>query len=259
MKLWSSAFPNRPQRVDGNKLPKRGPSSYHGISLIEVLLALGLLLIVASIGVVSSTALLNQQSFDSSLDTIREQLKLAQLHAKRTSKMIEVVYEPGTNSIVANVLELTDENSAVQDDLGLQQKRWAHNQLNTGLSLAKSLAEPSAFIEFEEILDGQDMIANPLVDGKWPLLVFLPSGGCAHFDPVYLRDNQGRLAKLSIEPLTGHVTWARLDQAVSDDSGFDDSRDSDLEIASADELRLPELPAAQESQGPRLDVDLVYP
>ena len=259
MRLWSSAFPNRPQRVDGEKLPKRAPSSDHGISLIEVLLALALLLIVASIGVVSSTTLLNQQSFDSSLDTIREQLNLAQLHAKRTSKMIEVVYKPDTNSIVANVLELNDENSTVHSDVGLRQKRWAHHQLNTGLSLAKSLVDSSASIEFAETLDGQDTNANPLVSGNWPLLVFLPSGGCAHFDPIYLRDNQGRLAKLSIEPLTGHVTWARLDQAVSDDIGFDDSRESDLGIASADELQLPELPVAQETQGPRLDVDLVYP
>ena len=259
MKLWSSVFQSRPQRVDGNKLPKRSPSSYHGISLIEVLLALGLLLIVASIGVISSTTLLNQQSFDSSLDTIREQLKLAQLHAKRTSKMVEVVYEPDTNSIVANVLELTDEKSPIERELGLQQKRWAHNQLNTGLSLSKSLVESSDVMGFTEISDVQDMAANLLVDGKWPLLVFLPSGGCAHFDPIYLRDNQGRFAKLSIEPLTGHVTWARLDQTVSDDIEVDDSSESELGIASADEMQFPDLPPAQTNEGPRVNVDLVYP
>ncbi len=261
-KLWSSRFPTHRPRANRHKLLSRDLCSHRGISLIEVLLALGLLLIVASIGVLSSTTLLHQQRFESSLDLVREQLASARLHARRTSTMIEVVYETDTNSILARVFLLTDQEDQGAEDHLLEQKRWSRHQLDASVRLTQSQGNELANILIDDMSFDPQEIVTSQAGTTWSLVTFLPSGGCANFAETYLEDQQGRRAALSVEPLTGHVRWTRVDDGQTLSAGeleFEDHSDQSPELASADTFDRNDLPQAQRTNVSGVSDETVYP
>ena len=170
--------------------------------------------------------------------------------------MIEVAYESETNSIVACIYELSEQDDSSESSLDIEQKRWARLQLDAEIRLTQSASEQADLPGIEDFADESPSIEASMSQQRWSLLVFLPSGGSANFEDVYLTDDHGRQAVLVVEPLTGHVTWNSIDSSPSQDVeelAFEDTN------APMPTLMNVEQPPRQATDSRRSNPEMVYP
>ena len=77
-----------------------------GLTLIEILIVIGLLLALAAIAAPAVVQQLEARAFDVGGDVIRRHLQLARAYAQRNRQAVEVVYEVDTRRMIARPFDV---------------------------------------------------------------------------------------------------------------------------------------------------------
>ena len=215
-----------------------------GLTLLETLIAIGLVLALAALSFPALIGLLDQRRFDGAGDQLGELLRLARAHAQATGEPVEVLYEPEPRVVRARVFRLDDAASGTDpadDELPLFDAEdaptpetvipdgWAHRVLPDGVHLAR---RPPAADDVEtgwsELDDrAPDPVRLPSEDPPFRLAVFLPDGSALLGRPAWVHDGEGRLARLSVDGWTGLATIQDA-PPVTEEPGIDAEMDDPL-------------------------------
>jgi prepilin-type N-terminal cleavage/methylation domain-containing protein len=95
------------------RLPRATPSydvamTARGITLIELLISMAILLAIAAIAAPTLMSTFAERRFESVAETIEQQLLLARAHAQQTGRAVEVRYEPPRHRLVARYFSITE-------------------------------------------------------------------------------------------------------------------------------------------------------
>jgi len=205
-----------------------------GLTLIELLLAIGLVLIVGALVLPAVFTGLRERSFESASEVIRNQLLLARAHAQLTRRPVEVVYanvpprRPGVRARYflvdapgpsmrrstdgatsphagADPFPIDDELQANPDQVIVE--GWADHDLPEGLRLTDRPETETT--ETAEIL-------------VLRLAVYMPDGSALLVQPVWIRDDHDRRGRIDVNPWTGLPSFERL---ASGDALADEASD----------------------------------
>ena len=156
-----------------------------GITLLELLLAIGLMLALAGLVLPAVFSGLNERAFASSAEVVQSQLLLARAHAQMTGRPVEVTYDDRPPSVGARLFELTLE----PDESPEITANWAHRALVDGIRITDQPPEGES-----ETPDDQQAIR---------LAVYLPDGSALMGRAVWVHDEHGRRGRLWVNPWTG--------------------------------------------------------
>ncbi len=212
-----------------------------GVTLLELLVVIGLLLALGSLVFPSVLAQFHERAFESSVEVVRNQLLLARAHAQATGEPVEVFYRAVPPSVEARrfpivgrdlapaqparrtpavadgeALDLAppDEDESAEAELMIGEG-WAFRELARRVWIAD---QPPSSLEAD--LPGA-LVATDVEGWNWDgapagrrgergaepawirLAVFLPDGSALLGDPVWIGDEDGRIRKLLVNPWTG--------------------------------------------------------
>jgi type II secretory pathway pseudopilin PulG len=120
----------------------------HGLTLLEILLALVLLVALGAIVLPSLIEALHERAFESAADVTNEQLMLARAHAQATGEAVEVTYNAGTKQVEARFFT-----------------PWLNEGLTARLAPGTSpLAHVPALAAFGELNEESDSGAPPIAE-----------------------------------------------------------------------------------------------
>lgn len=171
-----------------------------GVTLLELLIVLALLIAIAAAVGPTVLSALDERAFDSTLDVTGRQMMLARAHAQASGQAVEVVYlNDGARPQVAALLFAVGEES---ERVALVPS-WAQRPLPYGYTIADQ--PPQA--ETPGIGGVEDA---PVEARSLRLGVFLPDGSAMSGLPRWLSDGDGRVARMNLNPYTGHVEFTRL-------------------------------------------------
>lgn len=251
--------------------------SKRGLTLLELLIAIGLLLVVGALVFPTVMNGHRRRAFESTVEVVRNQLLLARAYAQATGEPVEVRYYSASPHVEARLFDPTlraaqlgrihsiddlvaddlDEDQFVADQWGDRSvipEAWAYRLLADGLRIG--YRPPPADAEFGdpfESVDTSDANFDDEVD--WlnaeaqprtiRLAVFLPDGSALLGDAVWIFDDDGRRGRLEVNPWTGLPLFDQTGTVLSTRSE-DDEREFDDE---PDEFEQDELLAQDESGG----------
>ena len=215
-----------------------------GLTLIELLLAIGLVLIVGGLVLPSVFTGLRERSFETAGDVVRNQLLLARAHAQVTRRPVEVVYvnvpprgpgiraryflvdapgpsiERSTGRTASGASGASEADPFPMDDQWRTNpdqaivEGWADRDLPDGLSLTDRADDA----------ESDRTETDPVM---LRLAVYMPDGSALLVQSVWIRDDYGRRGRIEVNPWTGlpsfeRVTSARtaLDEASEDPVEF---------------------------------------
>ena len=142
-----------------------------GLTLLELLLAIGLLL---GLGALVFPAMLNhfhERAFESSAEIVRNQLLLARAHAQATGEPVEVTYYADPPRVEARLFQAsvrpsrwaeTDQLGPLSPDHdesdreGLIIASWAYRRLIDGVRIADRPVGPSPGLDDQDAFAGRD-------------------------------------------------------------------------------------------------------
>jgi len=205
-----------------------------GLTLIELLLAIGLVLIVGALVLPAIFTSLGERSFESAGEVVRNQLLLARAHAQLTRRPVEVVYanvpprRPGVRAryflvdapgpsmkrstdgaespeAEADPFPIDDEWQTTPDQVIVE--GWADRDLPDGLR----------FTDRAETETTDTLVLR--------LAVYMPDGSALLVQPVWIRDEHGRRGKIDVNPWTGLPSFERLAS-----TRFDDATDAAADV-----------------------------
>ncbi|MHC5114561.1 MAG: hypothetical protein ACYTGP_09060 [Planctomycetota bacterium] len=247
-----------------------------GLTLLEVLIAIGLALAMLAIAIPPLTGALDRRAFESAADSTLQQLLLARAHAQATGRPVEVVYhadrrliearrfEPGAGDdlSVAPADDASDDDRTAGDpDERAIPEGWATYRLPTLLRLADQPPESSLDDDdaaFDATFDAPPDAAAPSPAansddalGSTRLTVFMPDGSALLGRDMYLADDAGRVATIAVNPWTGlpTVTIGAIRQAEpmpesepepEDSAAADDDPDWPQDLPDPSEEAFPE-------------------
>ncbi len=168
-----------------------------GVTLIELLLAIGLLLALSAITLPAILTSFKERAFESSAEIVRNQLLLARAHAQATGKPVEVRYDADPPRVAGRYFEIALEDAVPegedpQDTLAISEN-WADRALADGVRIADRPPDQE-----DDVLAG---VEGPTETIR--LVVFMPDGSALLGRPVWVHDDHDRLAKISVNPWTG--------------------------------------------------------
>ena len=105
-----------------------------GITLIELLLAIGLALVLSGIVLPAVFTGLRERAFESTVEVVRNQLLLARAHAQLTRRPVEVMYDdrpPRTARVWAQYFQVDQEQGRDQDQETLPEPRQSESRRRT--------------------------------------------------------------------------------------------------------------------------------
>ena len=218
------------------------------ITLIELLLAIGLLVVLGGIVLPAVFTGLRERAFESTGEVIRNQLLLARAHAQATRRPVEVVYDHRPNRsarVGARYFPVgLDDRQQQADPRYVIVESWADRGLPDGLRLAdpRGAAPP----------DDEPRSLR--------LAVYMPDGSALLTRPAWVLDDHGRRGRLEVNPWTGLPSFKRIfgdedgapdesqeNQDVPDDTDREQQRPPDF--GSQDE------PPAPPEKDPEKDLD----
>lgn len=156
--------------------------SRRGLTLLELLLAIGLMLALAALVLPAVLSSFNERAFQSGVDVVQGQMLLARAHARMVAAPVEVLYDDEPPRVQARFFQQTP---------GDIPANWALRPLPGGLRITADDA------------DGETP-AQPL-----RLAVFMPDGSAVLARPVRVTDEHGRLGRLSLSSWTGMPQFER--------------------------------------------------
>lgn len=214
-----------------------------GVTLIELLLALGLLLAIGAFALPITLETLERRAFESAGDELVGQLLLARAHARETGLPVEVLCRRegadvsgdsaastrldsqfdsqldsasnapsggGRSTILIRTVDLSLEasESPESDELTPIALSWAERSY--ALSIARLSTESGATQPFEEQSNGEgDAVGGAGFDRQLAsqrferVALFVPDGSAPLAERLRLRDAAGREAFVTINPWTG--------------------------------------------------------
>lgn len=165
----------------------------HGLTLLELLIAIGLLVALAAIVFPPVMGRYRQHVFDAGADLITTQLVLARSHAQATGTAVEVV----CNGRPARVSAREFDPAAAADEPPARPaipESWAEQMLPDGLWIDDPSSEADA---------GPAGAGDEPPNAALRLAVFMPDGSALLCTPVRLRDRHERSGTVSVNPWTG--------------------------------------------------------
>ena len=212
-----------------------------GLTLIELLLAIGLVLIVGALVLPTVFTGLRERSFESAAEVVRNQLLLARAHAQVTRRPVEVVYAnvpPRRPGVRARYFLVDAPGPAIYRPTG-------------GAASGEAEADPFP-IDDQWQTTPEQVIVEGWADRDLPddlrltdraesdrvvlrLAVYMPDGSAPLMQPVWLRDEHGRRGKIEVNPWTGLPSFerfmsARVNDAIADEDPVESAREpADLE------------------------------
>jgi hypothetical protein len=220
------------------------------LTLLELLLALSLLLALGALVLPVAVQSLGERAFESNTEIIRDQLLLACAHAGAANRPVEVFYDPDPPRIEARYFQV----DVAQDrspkyrraPRGAVQARWDTVDAGPARELEPELASDTADPIVESWAEnplpaGFSLTGQPPGPAGAPaataaprdtqprpmrLAIFMPDGSALLCRPVWIGDEHGRQAKLTINPWTGLGSLERL--AAGDETGLGAAKEKDL-------------------------------
>ncbi len=199
--------------------------SRRAITLLELLLAIALLLALTAIALPAVFTSFHERAFRASTETVRNQLLLARAHAQATGKPVEVLYHGESPRVTGRYFQAALDDAALRDDdrnktLSITES-WADRALTDGVRLA------------DRPEDGDRPAGVADATGTLRLAVYMPDGSALIQRPVWVRDERGRIARISLNPWTGLPSIERdaagaepaepeSPEAAEQDPAFDD-------------------------------------
>ncbi|MHC4415611.1 MAG: hypothetical protein ACYS0G_10035 [Planctomycetota bacterium] len=222
-----------------------------GLTLLELLLAIGLLVALGALVWPAFVGSLNERAFETTADVVRHQLLLARAHAQTTGVPVEVTYRRNPPRIEARLfqagpiaveqgtyvepLDATDDDRGEppgiddeqSDREGLIASGWAHRRLPDEIWIAtrrgddpdeNGEGEADAGQEAEwgggapDTTQEEDLDERPWIR----LAVFVPDGSALLGAPVWLRDSDGRLGRLQVNAWTGLPSFDRVTETADE-------------------------------------------
>jgi len=198
-----------------------------GLTLIELMLAIGLVLIVGALVLPSVFTGLRDRSFETAGDVVRNQLLLARAHAQLTRRPVEVVYanvpprRPGiraryflvdapgpsierstgrtpSSAAEADPFPMDDQWQTNPDQVIVE--GWADRDLADGLGLTNRADDAeSDWTETDPVM--------------LRLAVYMPDGSALLVQSVWIRDDYGRRGRIEVNPWTGLPSFERITSA----------------------------------------------
>ncbi len=201
-----------------------------GLTLIELLLAIGLVLIVGALVLPAIFTGLRERSFESAAEVVRNQLLLARAHAQLTRRPVEVVYtnvpprRPGVRARYflvdapgPSIQRSTDGASSpdVEADPFPTDDQW---QTDPDQQIVEGWADRD--------LPGGLLLTDRAVSDStdaWMLrlAVYMPDGSALFTQPAWIRDDHGRRGRIDVNPWTGLPSFERITSARTDDATAD--------------------------------------
>ena len=195
-----------------------------GLTLIELMLAIGLVLILGGLVLPTIFTGLRERSFESGAEVIRNQLLLARAHAQVTRRPVEVIYEsnpprrPGLRARYflidapgpsarneSDPFPIDDESETNPEQVIVES--WADRDLPDGLRLTQR----------------PDTVELPAM---LRLAVYMPDGSAPIVQTLWIRDDHGRSGKFEVNSWTGLPSFERIigdAAAIPDESEDPDS------------------------------------
>ena len=219
--------------------------SRRGLTLLELLIVLGLLLALGALVFPALMQSLDERAFESSADVVRNQLLLARAHAQTEGEPVEVIYhdDPPLNSRVearrfeaglraferGEYLEARRHSPDAGDPLRLEYEQadpdvsipasWAVRRLPDGLRITDrrplEVDEEGGLlgsVPEQAFEPGGDALAGESLDERasFRLAVFLPDGSALLGEPFWIKDGDGRLGVFEVNHWTGLPTFDRI-------------------------------------------------
>ena len=178
-------------------MPRRR-SRRPGVTLLELLIAIALLVALAAIALPSLLTDLDERAFVAAVDVTHRQLLLARAHAQTTGRSVELVFDARPSRVEARLFDPArlgverDEASefdvdidAVDDDDLVIHESWAYRELPVGVQVTRPAP------------DGVES-AGPV-----RLAVYLADGSALFAPPFWIVDHAGRRRRVTVNPWTG--------------------------------------------------------
>ena len=223
-----------------------------GLTLLELLLVIGVLLALGAIVMASVMSGLDGRAFSITADTIHNQLLLARSHAQQTRTPVVIRYRGNPPRLEASLLIVgsrTEGGRGPEDgtlwepttgDLepraaGLIAEGWARLDLPDGVWIARETAEMG-----DPAVDGEPLFGDlePRRDAApMEMAVFLPDGSALVGERFVVGDRAGRRVRLTVNPWTGLPAFEPL--ATNDDQTANRDEVGEPDEPTADDFDLP--------------------
>ncbi|MFM7261660.1 MAG: Tfp pilus assembly protein FimT/FimU [bacterium] len=207
-----------------------------GLSILEILVAIGLILAVAAVAVPWTLGWLGSRELDDAGDRIAMQMLMARAAAREEGRPVEVVAsgERGASSVEVRWVALDDAASGDAVSRGdmtttdgyLQSSidaDWASFALPSGLSIAVAAARSSDDIGEESATEDATDDVDTSADAAAPqtLALFLPDGTVLMAPIFMLRTDAGIARAMRVDRATGRARVVEHPVAQESDAVFD--------------------------------------
>lgn len=222
---------------------------HRGITLIELLIAIAILLTIGAIVTPIMTRTLDERRFESAAERVELQLLLARSYAQRSGDPIEVRFETDSRRIVARRFLDGDETGDFSDrrqppaqrehaqrhdfagtfdddDAGVIAEAWTERVLSRGIRLHDQPPQrtmASAAIRRQAAMDDAPAIEEESIR----IAVFLPDGSALLARTIWLADDRDRLGRIRISTWTGTAKYERMPDITEEAPRSDDALDDE--------------------------------
>lgn len=233
-----------------------------GLTLLELLLVIGVLLALGAIVMASVMSGLDGRAFSITADTIHNQLLLARSHAQQTRTPVVIRYRGNPPRLEASLLIVGSrtegggglggpEDGTLREPTtgglepraaGLIAEGWARLDLPDGVWIARETAEMG-----DPAVDGEPLFGDlePRRDAApMEMAVFLPDGSALVGERFVVGDRAGRRVRLTVNPWTGLPAFEPL--VINDDRTANRDEAGEPDEPTAGDLDLP-LPPRRET------------
>jgi type II secretory pathway pseudopilin PulG len=231
-----------------------------GVTLLELLLAIALLLALGALVLPALFDRLTERAFESSAEIVRSQLLLARAHAQVTGEPIEVLFEtdparvaarrfdvglvdperggsaPGEENLDDEPFEVTSLDQEQAPETLRIGEPWAERVLPDGVWIAdrSGLAEEGSGGYGAEAgfrAAGDDRIESERDEAlrRIRLALFMPDGSAVLAEPVWIRDEHGRRGRLTVNHWTGLPSFERVMETVPEPEDQDEQPEPEEE------------------------------
>ena len=202
-----------------------------GLTLLEIILALGLVMAIAAISIPFTFREFARQESSATLDRIAMQVALARVESRQTGVPHELLIDPtgrrlnvrrldprdpGAIGIGGSEDSAFDSDNPVGVDLAIDEEMavresWQFIELPVGMSIAPNVDEDT-FASMGYDPDGiEELLVEENLDiaiDPWPettrLVIFMPDGTLLGMQPLVLTDSEERRT-LAFDPWTGRI------------------------------------------------------
>jgi prepilin-type N-terminal cleavage/methylation domain-containing protein len=219
--------------------------SRRGLTLLELLIALSLLVALGAIAFPAVMRQFDGRAFDAAADVAVNHLLLARAHAQSSRQPVEVIYVPQPAHLEARLFEpalaevddiviaepidpeADDASTAFAFEFDAEDEErlaiaagWAWRALPDGVELSRRPPDEEEMekedlyddlvMEFEEEMEAWEEASDEPTTFR--IAVFLPDGSALIGEDAWLRGADGRIGRLSVNPFTGLPVFERLEE-----------------------------------------------